>query len=145
MSTSATKRIQRQQSQLEDLALTGIGPNLTYTPDLNYEGTDSFSFAVCDGVWSNSASDTIFVVAGPVNLTAQCDADGHGVLLDWSLDDKVQQMIYEDGLSIYCYQIYRSATPGGPYVNINHHPPMILFKPAFWTRPLRRATPIIIR
>jgi hypothetical protein len=100
--------------------LTGTGSNLTYTPYLNYEGMDSFIFAVSDGLWSNSAAVTIFVVAAPVNLTAQCNTDGHGVLLDWSLDDKVQQMIYEDGLPIYCYQVYRSATPGGPYVNINH-------------------------
>ena len=119
MSAFAAKNFQRQLSQVDGLALTGTGTNLTYTPDLNYEGTDSFDFAVCDGIWSNSASDTIFVVAGPANLTAQSNTNGPGVLLSWGLDDEVQQMINEDGLSIYCYQVYRSTTPGGPYVNIS--------------------------
>jgi hypothetical protein len=100
--------------------LTGTGANLTYTPYLNYEGMDHFIFAASDGLWSNSATMTIFVVAAPVNLTAQYDADGHGVQLDWSLDDEVQKMIYEDDLPILCYQIYRSATPGGPFVYINY-------------------------
>jgi hypothetical protein len=99
--------------------LTGTGANRTYMPNLNYEGMDHFTFAASDGVWINSATVTIFVAAGPANLTAQPNTNGPGVLLSWGLDDEVQQMINEDGLSIYCYQVYRSATPGGPFVNIS--------------------------
>ena len=99
--------------------VTGTGANRTYMPNLNYEGMDHFTFAASDGVWNNSATVTIFVVAGPANLTTQSNTNGPGVLLSWGLDDEVQQMINEDGLSVYCYQVYRSTTPGGPYVNIS--------------------------
>ncbi len=46
--------------------LTGTAPNLTYTPNLNYNGPDSFTFKVCDGIfYSNTATVTINVL--PVN------------------------------------------------------------------------------
>jgi len=46
--------------------LTGIAPTLTYTPDPNYIGSDSFTFKVNDGtVDSNIATVTITVT--PVN------------------------------------------------------------------------------
>ncbi|MBI1769102.1 MAG: tandem-95 repeat protein [Bacteroidetes bacterium] len=46
--------------------LTGTAPNLTYTPTLNYNGSDSFTFKVNDGtVDSNTA--TISITVAPVN------------------------------------------------------------------------------
>ena len=47
-------------------ALSGTAPNLTYTPNLNITGTDSFTFRASDGV-SNSAVATIAIniAAGP--------------------------------------------------------------------------------
>ncbi len=48
--------------------LTGIAPNLTYTPNPNYTGIDHFSYEVCDGIhYSNEATITINVQ--PVNDT----------------------------------------------------------------------------
>jgi RHS repeat-associated protein len=45
-------------------ALSGTAPNLTYTPDLNYHGSDSFTFRVNDGqVDSNVATVSIAVTA----------------------------------------------------------------------------------
>lgn len=46
--------------------LSGIPPSLTYTPDLNYNGSDSFTFKVNDGqVDSNVA--TVSITVTPVN------------------------------------------------------------------------------
>jgi len=42
--------------------LGGEAPNLTYTPDANFFGTDSFSFTVTDGSDSDTATVTINVV-----------------------------------------------------------------------------------
>ena len=49
-------------------SLTGIAPNLTYTPVANYSGTDSFTFVASDGV-SNSAVATISLQVFAVNDT----------------------------------------------------------------------------
>lgn len=46
--------------------LSGTGPNLTYTPALNYNGSDSFTFRVNDGN-TNSADATISITVTPVN------------------------------------------------------------------------------
>ncbi len=39
-------------------SLSGSAPNLTYTPDLNYHGADSFTFKVNDGSVEFSAGDS---------------------------------------------------------------------------------------
>lgn len=46
--------------------LTGTAPNLIYTPNLNYNGTDSFTFRASDGVL-NSNTATITITVTPVN------------------------------------------------------------------------------
>jgi hypothetical protein len=46
--------------------LAGIAPNLTYTPTLNYNGTDSFSFLVNDG-HVNSVPAVVDIEVTPVN------------------------------------------------------------------------------
>ncbi len=47
-------------------ALTGLAPNMTYTPDANWSGADSFTFTANDGkVVSNVA--TISITVKPVN------------------------------------------------------------------------------
>ena len=47
-------------------ALTGTAPNLTYTPQANVNGADSFTFKVSDGV-SESAAATVSITINPVN------------------------------------------------------------------------------
>ncbi|MDD2764572.1 MAG: Ig-like domain-containing protein [Opitutaceae bacterium] len=62
-------------------ALSGAAPNLTYTPDTNYHGTDSLKFTANDGqADSNEATVTIAVtpvndapVADPKNVTGAED------------------------------------------------------------------------
>jgi streptogramin lyase len=46
--------------------LTGIIPNLTYTPTANYSGTDSFTFKVNDGS-SDSPQAKIDITVNPIN------------------------------------------------------------------------------
>lgn len=47
-------------------SLSGVLPNITYTPNLNYYGTDSFSFKVNDGL-ADSNTSTISITVNPVN------------------------------------------------------------------------------
>ena len=48
-------------------SLSGTAPNITYTPDLNYDDTDSFEYKITD---ADGASDTAVVT---INLTAVND------------------------------------------------------------------------
>ena len=54
-------------------ALSGSAPNLTYTPDLNYNGADSFQFVANDGAVS-SAPATVDLTVTPLNDAPQADA-----------------------------------------------------------------------
>jgi hypothetical protein len=47
-------------------SLSGTGPNLTYTPNANYNGSDSFLFKVNDGT-VDSATATVSITLKPVN------------------------------------------------------------------------------
>src|SRR5207249_5336149 len=46
--------------------LSGVAPNMTYTPAANYNGPDSFTFKANDGT-VDSASATVGVTVAPVN------------------------------------------------------------------------------
>lgn len=62
--------------------LTGSGQNLTYTPALNYNGTDSFTFKVNDGFRDSTPATVSFTIqpvddlptATPLSVTANEDA-----------------------------------------------------------------------
>ena len=61
-------------------ALTGVAPNLTFVPNTNFAGPDSFTFRVTDGV-SNSAPATVSIMvdatAAPTSrLTVQTQGNG---------------------------------------------------------------------
>ena len=47
-------------------SLGGTGPNLSYTPNPNFSGTDSFSFIVNDGI-DDSATANITITVVPIN------------------------------------------------------------------------------
>ncbi len=53
-------------SQPSHGTLTGTAPNLTYTPALNYNGPDSFTYTVSDGTLT-SAPATVSITVTPVN------------------------------------------------------------------------------
>jgi fibronectin type 3 domain-containing protein len=46
--------------------LSGTAPNLTYTPNLNFNGTDSFTFTVSDGSLTSGPA-TVSITVTPVN------------------------------------------------------------------------------
>jgi VCBS repeat-containing protein len=65
--------------------LSGAEPNLTYTPDANCYGADSFTFSASDGtVDSNTATVTITV--NSVNDAPVADADSYGTSEDTLLE-----------------------------------------------------------
>ncbi len=68
--------------------LTGTAPNLTYTSDPGFTGTDSFTFKANDGqVDSNVATVTITVVdTTPPALTAPPDVTAEATALDTPVD-----------------------------------------------------------
>ena len=47
--------------------LTGTAPNLTYTPEENYNGSDSFTFTVRDNGGLTSSAATVAITINPVN------------------------------------------------------------------------------
>ncbi|MDB6080401.1 MAG: Ig family protein [Akkermansiaceae bacterium] len=56
-------------------ALSGTAPNLTYTPALNYHGTDSFTFKANDGTTDSAATATVSITVTPVNDDPVAGAD----------------------------------------------------------------------
>ena len=59
--------------------LSGAGTNWTYTPDAKWNGTDSFSFIVSDGLATSSSADITIQVAPLIPLNTALDNNS----LDW--------------------------------------------------------------
>ena len=58
--------------------LSGTAPNLTYTPNANFNGSDSFTFRANDGA-ANSAAATVLITVTPVNDVPVALDDGYVV------------------------------------------------------------------
>lgn len=81
-------------------SLSGTAPNLTYTPNANYYGADSFTFTVNDGTTDSAAATVAITVNAPdynswlnlypalTDVTAQDDPEGDGLenLLEYVLN-----------------------------------------------------------
>jgi hypothetical protein len=52
-------------------SLSGTAPNLTYTPNINFNGADSFAFVANDG-WVDSTSAMVNLTVAPVNDRSRC-------------------------------------------------------------------------
>ena len=68
-----------------DGSLSGTAPNLTYTPDPDFNGSDSFTFKVNDGT-VDSAPATVSISVSPVNDPPVAVDDAYAVDEDTSLD-----------------------------------------------------------
>jgi len=61
--------------------LTGTAPNLTYTPNADATGTDSFTFRVNDGT-SDSAQATVLVVIGEASNISVKSSTANSITLE---------------------------------------------------------------
>ncbi len=57
--------------------LSGTAPDLTYTPDSNYSGDDSFTFTVDDGNTVSDVASVSISVSAPINITLVGDGNGY--------------------------------------------------------------------
>ena len=64
--------------------LTGSAPNVTYTPDPDYYGTDSFTFHVTDGILESNIA-TVSITVNPVNDPPVAQADEYSTNEDTAL------------------------------------------------------------
>jgi hypothetical protein len=71
--------------QPTDGTLTGTAPDLTYTPDADFNGTDSFTFTVDDGT-TTSAEATVDITINAVNDAPTADAQSVTTGEDTPLD-----------------------------------------------------------
>jgi hypothetical protein len=97
--------------------LTGSPPNVTYTPNPNYSGGDSFTFKANDGQGDSNIA-TVSIAIAPVNdppaaPTGLSATAGVGkVTLDWA--DNAEPEGDLQGYNVYC-----STAHGGAYTKIN--------------------------
>ncbi len=66
-------------------ALSGAAPSLTYTPDENYNGADSFSLKANDGAVDSNVA-TVSITVNPVNDPPVARDDAHSLLEDTTLN-----------------------------------------------------------
>jgi hypothetical protein len=77
-------------------ALSGIAPDLVYTPNTGYQGIDSFSFKLSDGSLDSSVADvSLNVIAATPPLTTQLIQDAAG--------DSVLHLHVDGMLGMMCY------------------------------------------
>jgi hypothetical protein len=56
-------------------SLSGTSPGLTYTPDADYFGSDSFTFTVTDNDGATSSAATVLIAVTAINDAPNADAD----------------------------------------------------------------------
>ena len=86
--------------------LSGTAPNMTYTPALNYVGTDSFTFRVNDGT-SNSNTATVTITVTGVNDAPVLDPIG-----DRSADEGVEMSFTATGTDVEGAELSYSLADG---------------------------------
>jgi hypothetical protein len=59
-------------------ALSGTAPNLTYTPNTGFSGTDNFTFRVNDGALNSTTATVTINVSAPPSVTGTSGGGGGG-------------------------------------------------------------------
>lgn len=103
-------------------SLGGIAPNLTYTPEANYFGTDSFTYLANDGI-ANSSEATVSININPVNDAPTAKQQTLSVLANSSHWIALEGMDV-DGDSLD-YEVVSEPTNG----SLRGSPPNILYSP----------------
>jgi ELWxxDGT repeat protein/VCBS repeat-containing protein len=83
------------ESQPSHGQLTGNPPTVTYTPDLNYNGADSFSFKAFDGTFYSSLA-IVSITVTPVNDAPVAVNDGYTTAEDTALIVNVPGVMSND-------------------------------------------------
>lgn len=72
-------------TQPEHGTLSGVGPDLVYTPELNWYGSDAFTFTVNDGLQDSNVA-TVSITVQPINDAPSAVDDYYVTTLDTQLD-----------------------------------------------------------
>lgn len=75
--------------------LGGTPPNLTYTPDLNLNGSDSFTFIADDGLLASPPA-TVDITITPINDPPNAGADAYDVNEDGVLEVAAPSVMSDD-------------------------------------------------
>ncbi|MGJ8651244.1 MAG: beta strand repeat-containing protein [Opitutaceae bacterium] len=104
-------------------SLSGTEPNLTYTPDPDYSGSDSFTFNVSDGT-NDSIAATVLITVDPVNDPPAADAQSVTVIENDSVAITLSGSDI-DGDSIVSYNVATGPSNGqltGTAPNLSYTP-----------------------
>jgi uncharacterized protein YjiK len=94
--------------------LSGTPPAVTYTPNLNYTGSDSFTFTVSDGS-NTSAAATVNIAVSPVNDTPVAYGQSVNVAEDGQVEVLLNGTDVESRygtLADYTQQLYNASLTG---------------------------------
>jgi hypothetical protein len=89
--------------------VSGSAPNLTYTPNANFNGSDSFKFKVSDGN-IDSADATVSITVNAVNDTPSGTVTISGTATEDEVLTAGNNLADEDGLGSFGYQWKRAGT-----------------------------------
>ena len=76
--------------------LSGTAPNLTYTPNANYNGPDSFTFKASDGALDSNVA-TVSITVNAVNDAPSATADSYSTNEDTALTISAPGVLSNDG------------------------------------------------
>ncbi|MEZ4705582.1 MAG: Ig-like domain-containing protein [Caldilineaceae bacterium] len=96
-------------SQPDNGALSGTAPNLTYTPNAGFTGSDSFTFVVNDGLVDSTAA-TVNIAVNPVNSAPV--ANGQNVSTDEDMALAITLTATDADNDVLAYSIVTPPTHG---------------------------------